>query len=104
MVKSSIKSSDSPKTSLIVSSKVGTGECSEKFPEMFMSLTSSLVSSSEFSSGKSFSGSLSSVSDIMSFSIILSLPVRDVVIVIDSVQSHQQFPPLLKMVRTRAYY
>ena len=65
MVKSSFEFSDSPKTSLIVSSKVGTGECSEKFSEMCMSLTSSLVSSSEFSSGKSFSGSLSSVSDIM---------------------------------------
>ena len=65
MVKSLFELSDSPKTSLIVSSKLGTGECSEKNSEMFMSLTSSLVSSAEFSSGKSFSGSLSSVSDIM---------------------------------------
>ena len=65
MVKSSFELSDSPNTSLIVSSKVGTSECSEKFLEMFMSLTSTLVSSSEFSSGKSFSGLLSSVSDIM---------------------------------------
>ena len=65
MVKSSFELSDSPKTSLIVSSKVGTDECSKKISEMFMSLTSSLVSSSEFSSGKLFSGSLSSVSDIM---------------------------------------
>ena len=65
MVKSSFELSDSPKTSLIVSSKVGTGKCSEKFSEMSMSLTSSLVSSSEFSSGKSFSSSLRSVSDIM---------------------------------------
>ena len=65
MVKSSFELSDSPKTSLIVSSKLGTGECSEKFSVMSMSLTSSLVSSSEFSSEKSFSSSLSSVSDMM---------------------------------------
>ena len=78
----------------MVSSIVRTGGCSKTFSEMFMSLTSSLISSSEFSSSKSFSGSLSSLSDMMSFSIILSLPVWDVVIVVDSVQFHWQFHPL----------